>query len=102
MPPRMVLLLILIGILCTYTKVRTVWSYSTDKVYHYQLILKSVFFYTLMEYGALVNEMLLMMSGDVESNPGPCEYLYCTITPVPLLICPYGSIPCTPPQTLSK
>jgi len=26
-----------------------------------------------MEYGALVNEMLLMMSGDIESNPGPSE-----------------------------
>ena len=32
-------------------------------------------FYTLMEYGALVNEMLLMLSGDIESNPGPRKYL---------------------------
>jgi len=48
-------------------------SYCTDKVCHYQLILKSEFFYTLMEYIALVNEMLLMMSGDIESNPGPSE-----------------------------
>ena len=34
-----------------------------------------------MEYGALVNEMLLMMSGDIESNPGPREYLYRSISP---------------------
>ena len=45
------------------------------KVCHYQLILKSVLFYTPMDYGALVIEMLLMMSGDIESNPGPREYL---------------------------
>jgi len=28
-----------------------------------------------MECVGLVNEMLLMMSGDIESNPGPSEYL---------------------------
>ena len=41
--------------------------------------MKWVLFYTLMEYGALVKEMLLMMSGDVESNPGPSEYLQCIL-----------------------
>ena len=46
-----------------------------DKVYLYQLNLKLVVFCILMEFGALVNEMLLMMSGDIESNPGPSEYL---------------------------
>jgi len=44
-------------------------------------MLKSVMFYTLREWSALVNEMLLMMAGDIESNPGPGEYLYCTISP---------------------
>ena len=34
----------------------------------------------------MVNEMLLMMSGDIESNPGPSEYLYRSISPVPLVI----------------
>ena len=29
-----------------------------------------------MEWTALVNKMLLMMAGDIESNPGPGEYLY--------------------------
>jgi len=38
-----------------------------------------VFFYVLMEYIALVNEMLLMMSGDIESNPGPSEYFDCLL-----------------------
>ena len=52
---------------------RSILFYCTDIVCHYQLILKSVLFCTLMEYGALVNEMLLMMSGDIESNPGPSE-----------------------------
>jgi len=32
-----------------------------------------------MEYIALVNEMLLMMSGDIESNPGPSKYFYCVL-----------------------
>ena len=68
---------------CFY-QARSVWFYCTDKVYCYQLILKSVLFYTLMEYCALVNEILLMMSGDIESNPGPSEYLYRSISPVPL------------------
>jgi len=27
----------------------------------------------------MVNEMLLMMSGDIESNPGPSKYLYCVL-----------------------
>ena len=44
-------------------------------VYIYQLIAKSVLLYTLMEGGGLVIEMLLMLSGDIESNPGPSEYL---------------------------
>ena len=61
---------------------RSVWFYCTNKVYRYKLILKSVLFYTLMEYGALLNEILLMMSGDIESNPGPSEY---SVTPVLLL-----------------
>jgi len=60
-----------ICILLCFHQATTVCFYCTDKVYCYQLILKSVLFYTLMEYGALVNEMLLMMSGDIESNPGP-------------------------------
>ena len=37
-------------------------------------------FYVLTEYGGLVNQMLLMISGDVESNPGPGEFLYHTIS----------------------
>ena len=37
-------------------------------------MVKSVIFYTLREWSALVNEMLLMMAGDIESNPGPGEY----------------------------
>ena len=45
-------------------------------VYLYELMVKSVIFYTLREWSALVNEMLLMMAGDVESNPGPGEYVY--------------------------
>ena len=71
----------IICILLCFHQARTIWFYCTDKVYCYQLILKFVFFYTLMETGALVNEMLLMMSGDIESNPGPREYLYCSISP---------------------
>ena len=27
----------------------------------------------------MVNEMLLMMSGDIEPNPGPSEYFYCLL-----------------------
>jgi len=27
----------------------------------------------------MVNEMLLMMSGDIECNPGPSEYFYCLL-----------------------
>ena len=37
-------------------------------------------FRILMECITLVNEMLLMISGDIEPNPGPGEYLS-TITP---------------------
>ena len=59
-------------ILCSY-QARTIWFYCTNKLYLYQLTVKWVLFYTLMEYGALVNEMLLMVSGDIESNPGPGE-----------------------------
>ena len=43
--------------------------------------MKSVIFYILRERSALVNEMLLMMAGDVESNPGPGEYVYLTGSP---------------------
>ena len=37
--------------------------------------MKSVLLYTLLEGGGLVIEMLLMLSGDIESNPGPSECL---------------------------
>ena len=46
-----------------------------------------------MEYIAMVNEMLLMMSGDIESNPGPSEYLYRSISPG----LTYIAIPDSPP-----
>ena len=36
--------------------------------------LKLVLFFTLMEYSSLLIEMLLIISGDIESNPGPGEY----------------------------
>ena len=39
------------------------------------MIIKSVLFYTPMECGGLLIGMLLMKSGDIESNPGPSEYL---------------------------
>ena len=55
------------------------WFYCTDKVYHCQRNLKLVFLYALMEYIAMVNEMLLMVSGDIEPNPGPSEYFYCLL-----------------------
>jgi len=73
MPLWLVLPRILIGIVYTYGNrtTRTIWCYCSDKVYLYQLILKSVLFYALMEWSALVNEMLLMLAGDIESNPGP-------------------------------
>lgn len=29
----------------------------------------------------MVNKMLLMISGDIESNPGPSECFYCSISP---------------------
>ena len=61
-----------------FHQARAVWCYCSDKVYLYQLIMKSVIFYSLTEWTALVNEVLLMMAGDVESNPGPGELLYCT------------------------
>ena len=38
------------------------------------MMLKWVLFFTLMECISLVIEMLLMISGDIESNPGPGEY----------------------------
>ena len=41
----------------------------------------------------MVNEMLLMMSGDIESNPGPSEYLYRSISPG----LTYIAIPDSPP-----
>ena len=63
-----------------FHQARAIWCYCSDKVYLYQLMVKSVIFFTLMEWSALVNEMLLMMASDVESNPGPCEYLDHTIT----------------------
>ena len=64
-----------------FHQARAVWCYCSHKLYLYQLILRSVLFYALTEYGALVNQMLLMISGDVESNPGPgeCLYMYHTI-----------------------
>ena len=68
-------------VLLCFHQVRTIWYYCSDKVYLYQLIMKSVLFYALMEWCALVNEMLLMMSGDIESNPGPGEYVYHTVSP---------------------
>ena len=47
-----------------------------------------------MEYIALVNEMLLMMSGDIESNPGPREYLYRSISPgLTLYLLTYQTLP---------
>jgi len=69
---------------CTFLcfhQTRTVWCYCSDKVYLYQLMVESVIFYALREWSTLVNEMLLMMAGDVESNPGPGEYpcQYCAI-----------------------
>ena len=38
-------------------------------------------FYVLVEYTTLVKEMLLMISGDIEPNPGPGEYLGFTVSP---------------------
>ena len=61
-------------ILLCFLQTRTVWCCYSDKIYLYQLIVKSAVFYALMEWCALVNEMLLMMAGDIESNPGPREY----------------------------
>ena len=57
----------------TPLQARAVWRYCSHKLYLYQLILRSAVFYALTEYGGLVNQMLLMISGDVESNPGPSE-----------------------------
>ena len=50
--------------------------------------MKSVIFYSLREWTALVNEMLLLMAGDVESNPGPGEYW--RFFPRVLVLCVYG------------
>jgi len=66
-------------ILLCFHQTRNVCGYCSDKVYLYQLIMKSVLSYALMEWCPLVNEMLLMLAGDIESNPGPSEY--CTISP---------------------
>ena len=60
-------------ILLYFHQTRAVWCYCSDKVYLYQLMVKSALFYTLREWSALVNEMLLMMAGDVEFNPGPAS-----------------------------
>jgi len=65
-----------IRILLCFHQTRTIWCYCSDKVYLYQLMVKSGVFYTLMEWCAVVNKMLLMLSGDIESNPGPGEYVY--------------------------
>ena len=57
-------------LLCCCHQAKTIWFYCSDKVN-----LRSVLFHILMEYITLVNEMLLMISGDIEPNPGPGEYL---------------------------
>ena len=64
-------------LLCCCHQARTVWYYCTDKLYRCQLTLRAVVFtIILMEYVTLVNEMLLMISGDIQPNPGPGECLY--------------------------
>jgi len=68
-------------ILLCFHQARAIWCYCSDKVYLVKLILKSVIFYSLREWCAVVNEMLLIMAGDIESNPGPREYLYHASTP---------------------
>ena len=73
--------LIYVCILLCFHQARAVWCYCSDKVYLYQLMVKSVIFYILREWCVLVNEMLLLMAGDVESNPGPGEYVHHTIVP---------------------
>ena len=50
-------------------------AFTVDEADIAYLIIKSVLFYTQMECGGLVIGMLLMLSGDIESNPGPSEYL---------------------------
>jgi len=60
-------------LLCCCHQAKTILFYCSDNVY--QLNLKSVLFHISMEYFTLVNEMLLMISGDIEPNPGPGEYL---------------------------
>ena len=74
-----------------FHQARAIWCYCSDKVYLSQLIVKSVLSYTLLEWCALVNEMLLMLSGDIESNPGPREY--CIIL-LPLNSCSTSSHVC--------
>ena len=60
-----------------YHQARTICFHCADKVYRYQLTLKAVVFtIILMECITLVNEMLLMISGDIQPNPGPGECLY--------------------------
>ena len=73
--------LIYVWILLCFHQARAIRCYCSDNVYLYQLMVKSVIFYTLREWSVLVNEMLLMMAGDVESNPGPGGYVYHTIVP---------------------
>ena len=64
-------------LLCCCQQARTICFHCADKLYRYQLTLKAVVFtIILMECITLVNEMLLMMSGDIQPNPGPGECLY--------------------------
>lgn len=63
-----------------YHQARTLWFYSSEFLQN-QLIMTLVLFYVLVEYITVVNQMLLMISGDIEPNPGPGEFLYCTNSP---------------------
>ena len=63
-------------LLCCCHQARAICFHCADKVYQ-QLTLKAVVFtIILMECITLVNEMLLMISGDIQPNPGPGECLY--------------------------
>ena len=69
-------------LLCCCQQARTICFHCADKVYRYQLTLKAVVFtIILMECVTLVNEMLLMISGDIHPNPGPGECLDHTVSP---------------------
>ena len=59
-------------LLCCCYQAKTILFYYSDVL---QLNLKLVLFRILMECITLVNEILLMISGDIEPNPGPGEYL---------------------------